>query len=132
MILKRTHSESFSPESDWNSKHLVYIGSFNNHVDKKIGVGVTNFWGTRSSCITNTWEVFDPRSLLQNIFWFFLLRPDVALSLPCWLSQLNWDSQQDRDRATSGCNKKKELNQTNLILILWGRYCIIKFEFKTT
>ena len=36
-----------------------------------------------------------------------MCRPDVALSLPCWLSQLNWDSQQGRDFATSGCNKKK-------------------------
>ena len=26
---------------------------------------------------------------------------DVFLSLPCWLSQLNWDSQQGRDRKTS-------------------------------
>ena len=26
-------------------------------------------------------------------------------SLPCWLSQLNWDSQQGRDRATSWCNR---------------------------
>ena len=37
---------------------------------------------------------------------FFFLHPDIALSLACWLSQQNLDSQQDRDRATSGCNKK--------------------------
>jgi hypothetical protein len=37
---------------------------------------------------------------------FFLLHPDVAPSLPCWLSQLNCDIQQGRDRATSGRNKK--------------------------
>ena len=36
---------------------------------------------------------------------FFLLRPDFALSLPCWLSQFSWDSQQSRDVATSGRNK---------------------------
>ena len=28
----------------------------------------------------------------------FLLRPDVALSLPCWMSQLNWDSQKSQRR----------------------------------
>ena len=37
---------------------------------------------------------------------FFFLHPDIALSLACWLFQQNLDSQQDRDRATSGCNKK--------------------------
>ena len=35
----------------------------------------------------------------------FFLRPDVAKSLPC-VAFLNRDSQQGRDLATSGCNKK--------------------------
>ena len=36
----------------------------------------------------------------------FVLNPtDVAVYLPCWLSQLNWNSQEGRDRQTSGRNK---------------------------
>ena len=35
---------------------------------------------------------------------FFLLLPDFANSLPCWLSQQNWASQQGRKLAKSGCN----------------------------
>ena len=42
---------------------------------------------------------------------------------------LNWDSQQGRDRATSGSNNKK-FNWANIILILWGKSGIVKFEFK--
>ena len=33
-----------------------------------------------------------------------MLLPDVALSLPCWLSQFSWDSQQGRDGAVLGPN----------------------------
>ena len=36
------------------------------------------------------------------------------------LSQLNWDSQQGRDFAKSGRNKKK-FNGANLIFIIWGK-----------
>ena len=43
------------------------------------------------------------------------MHPDVALSLPCWLSQ----------EATFF------FNLTNLFLIFWGKSGIIKFEFKT-
>ena len=46
------------------------------------------------------------------------------------LEKLNWDSQQGRDLAMSGRNKKK-FNQANLILMLWGKSGIIKFELKT-
>ena len=38
---------------------------------------------------------------------FFLFRPDVAKSLPCWLSQFSFSKlrqPQGRDKATSGCN----------------------------
>ena len=38
---------------------------------------------------------------------FFLLLPDFANSLPCWLSQQNWASHQGRKLAKSGSNKKK-------------------------
>ena len=41
-----------------------------------------------------------------------LLRPDFAKSLPCWLGQFCWDSQQGRDFAKSGHNKK---------LFWWGQ-----------
>ena len=39
---------------------------------------------------------------------FFLLHPDFAesQSLPCWLSQFSWDSQQGREFATTERNKK--------------------------
>ena len=43
---------------------------------------------------------------------FFLLCPDVAKSLPVGclsLAFLNWDSQQGRDLATSGRNKKNSI-----------------------
>ena len=36
----------------------------------------------------------------------FLFRPDFAKSLPCWLSQFSWDSQQGKDFVMSGRNKK--------------------------
>ena len=42
-----------------------------------------------------------------------------------------WDSQQGRDFAKSGHNKKN-CNGANFISILWGKSGIIKFEFKTT
>ena len=44
------------------------------------------------------------------------------------VSQFSWDSQQARERATSGRNKKI-LNES--ILFLWWKSDIIKFEFKT-
>ena len=56
------------------------------------------------------------------------LCPVGCLSLE---KKLNWDSQQSRDRATSGCNKKN-FNLSNLILIFWGKSGIIKLEFKPT
>ena len=37
----------------------------------------------------------------------FLLLPDFANFLPCWLAQFCWDSQQGREVAKSGSNKKK-------------------------
>ena len=36
---------------------------------------------------------------------FFLLLPDVANSLPCWLAQFCWASQQGKKLAKSGSNK---------------------------
>ena len=36
----------------------------------------------------------------------FLLLPDFANFLPCWLAQFCWDSQQGRELAKSGSNKK--------------------------
>ena len=52
-----------------------------------------------------------------------LMIPDLAF--------LNWDSQQGRDFAMPGSNKKN-FNWANIILMLWGKSGIIKFEFKTT
>ena len=46
----------------------------------------------------------------------FLLPPNVALSLSFWLSQIRRDSQQGRDGAMSGRNKKN--NRANPILTL--------------
>ena len=37
------------------------------------------------------WHDFPP-FLVRLARLFFLSRPDVALSLPCWLSQFSWDS----------------------------------------
>ena len=42
---------------------------------------------------------------------FFLLCPDVTLSLSCWLAQFSWASQQFRDRAMPGHN--------NLCFLIW-------------
>ena len=72
------------------------------------------------------------------IYWFFR---DISWINWCsftyvvctfgWTQwKLNWDSQQGRDLATSGHNTKK-FNWANLILMLWGKSGIIKFEFKT-
>ena len=44
------------------------------------------------------------------------------------LEKFSWDSQQDRDRATSGSNKIKF--QSGQSYSLWGKSGIIKFEFK--
>ena len=60
-----------------------------------------------------------------------MLLPDFANSLPCWLSQQNWASQQGRKLAKSGSNKKN-FNSANLILMSIGKSGIIKFEFQTT
>ena len=62
---------------------------------------------------------------------FFLLLPDFANFLPCWLAQFCWDSQQGRELAKSGSNKKK-INNANLILMSIGKSGSIKFEFQTT
>ena len=50
----------------------------------------------------------------------FLLLPDFANSLPCWLSQENCASQQGRKLAKSGSNKKN-FNSANLILMSIGK-----------
>ena len=41
---------------------------------------IVNLWKNVSSCTTNTWEIFDHGSLLQNIFWY----------LPNWTSTNLW------------------------------------------
>ena len=56
---------------------------------------------------------------------FCLLHPDVAKSLPCWLSQFGFIKRQRQD-ATN-----KNFNWANLILILRGMPGIIKLEFET-
>jgi hypothetical protein len=61
-----------------------------------------------------------------NLFITYLL-----LHISHNIAFLNWDSQQDRDLATSGRNKKN-FNWANLILMLWGKSGVIKFEFKPT
>ena len=38
---------------------------------------------------------------------FFMLLPVFANFLPCWLAQFCWDSQQGRELAKSGSNKRK-------------------------
>ena len=47
---------------------------------------------------------------------FFLLLPDFANSLPCWLPQQNWASQQGRKLAKLGSNKRM-FNSAYLILM---------------
>ena len=54
-------------------------------------------------------------------FIYFLLHPDVALFLSCWLSQFS-KTKLGRDGTTSGCNSNK-----NLI----GPILFFQFEFKT-
>ena len=54
-----------------------------------------------------------PHIIRKRLDWlFFLLYSDVVVSLPSWLSQLNWDSQQGRDRTTSGRNNFFWLGQS--------------------
>jgi hypothetical protein len=53
----------------------------------------------------------------------------LKMMLKSGLEKLNWDSQQGRDLATSGRNKKNFI-WADLIFILWGKSGIIKFEFK--
>ena len=44
---------------------------------------------------------------------------EVFLPLPCWLSQLNWDSQQGRDRKTS-----------ILVLAFWNfKFKVLKYQW---
>ena len=71
------------------------------------------------------------KNKIGRIELFFLLLPDFANSLPCWLSQQNWASQQGRKLAKSGSNKKN-FNSANLILMSIGKSGIIIFEFQTT
>ena len=40
---------------------------------------------------------------------FFLLLPDFANSLPCWLSHQNWAGQPSKKLAKSGSNKKNSI-----------------------
>ena len=88
-------------------------------------IGVSNFNSKMHYVIerkSNAWEKWQKdwkksRNSFQNCMTkFCLLRPDVAKSLPCGclsLAFLNWDSQQGRDLATSGCNKNKfQLDQS--------------------
>ena len=63
----------------------------------------------------------------RHCFITYLLRDHFYKSL----AFLNWDSQQGRDLSMAG-RKKRGFNQANLILILWGKSGIIKFEFKPT
>ena len=66
---------------------------------------------------------------------FFLLSPDVAKSLPCWLSQFrkaNWDSQKGRDLVTSGRNNQKFQSGQSHYYIMRKVKSIIKFELKLT
>ena len=82
-----------------------------------------------------------PHNIRIRLVWFnsfFLLHPDVALSLSCWLSQFSWDSQQGRDRATSGRNKKnfngpilflyyeESLVSSNLNSKLFRFHCVVR------
>ena len=53
---------------------------------------------------------------------FLLLRPDIALSLPCWLSQFSFSKlRQSPGLRQSNVRMQKKVNQANLILILWGK-----------
>ena len=65
---------------------------------------------------------------------FFLLRPDVAKSLLCWLFQFSFSKLRHPtgQRQSNIRTQQKNFNQANLILILWGKSGIIKFEFNTT
>ena len=66
-------------------------------------VGLTQ-WNLSTVVLNSNLMISDfPHNIrIRLALLIFLLRPDVALSLPCWLLQLNWDSQQGRDRETSG------------------------------
>ena len=44
-------------------------------------VAIVNLWGNVSICTSNIWEIFDHRSLLQNIF---LISAKLNLLLICW------------------------------------------------
>ena len=64
-------------------------------------------------CILKAMSLHFPHNIRIRLaqLQLFLLLPDVAKSLPC-SAFLNWDSQQGRDRATSGPNKKNQLGQS--------------------
>ena len=67
-------------------------------------------------------------------YYFFLLSPDVALSLSCWLSQFSFS----KLRQQTGQSNVRTFTKTILIrsiLVLYyeeSLVCIIKFEFKLT
>ena len=74
-----------------------------------------------------------PHNIRIRLAWLkdFLLCPDIAMSLPFWLSQFR---KAKLRQPTGQCQEatKKDFNWANLLLILWGKSGIIKFEFKPT
>ena len=65
---------------------------------------------------------------------FFLLHPDIAKSLPCWLSQFNFSclaETANREETEQCQDPTKKINQANLNFIIRGKSGVIKFEFKT-
>ena len=68
----------------------------------------------------------------QTMITNMQVRSDAMKPKSFWIQiQLNWDSQQGRDFATSG-DYKKFFDGTNIIFMLWGKSGNIKFELKTT
>ena len=108
----------------WNSNIISYVSSDNSRIFKYyFSISLYKYL-----CIYNLgwapWNLsclefkFDDTRLS---YWhknkigridFFLLLPDFANSLPCWLSQQNWASQQGRKLAKSGSNKKNQFCQS--------------------
>ena len=76
--------------------------------------------------IFTEWKILKVKIMHADLFY-----QESVLSYLITRLLLNWDSQQGRDRETSG-RKKKRFQLGQSYSILWGKSGIIKFEFKPT